>query len=204
MNYATPGQVLHAAKMMVDTKVLENSARFLEESGFLTDLFKANLTKGGQVRIARSTFQRFLGMEPDGDAILTLAHPEITSELLKNVRRDDLLNDENFPYRRRDTVIAEIVSFPWSVSLRQAIEFATLWGLTPLEYEDAFVWAYALLPPIGKREQIVFAHAPVLVNGEPRIVILDSGLWTVEEDFYKKIDRSWKFMFAQKRIPPIE
>ncbi|HEY4473704.1 MAG: hypothetical protein UX47_C0016G0009 [Candidatus Collierbacteria bacterium GW2011_GWA2_46_26] len=47
MNYATPRQVLHAAKMMVDTKVSEESARYLEESGILTDLFKAGLTENG-------------------------------------------------------------------------------------------------------------------------------------------------------------
>lgn len=207
MNYATPRQVLHAAKMMVDTKVSEESARYLEESGILTDLFKAGLTENGPgsvsgVHIARKTFQRFLGVEnPEPDAILRLAHPTKTSELLKDVPHDELLNDENFPYRGRDLVFAELVSFPWPVSPKQAVELAVLWGLTPLRYEDVFVWA-SIFSSYEKRNKIVFPHEPVYVRGEgPRITCSIHGALGPIVGEYQTFPRSWSFGFAQKRQP---
>ncbi len=203
MDYATPRQVLHAAKMMVDTKVSEESAKFLEESGLLTDLFKSGLTRNGPVHIARNTFRRFLGMEPEPNAILTLAHARTTNELLEHIPHDDLLSDKNFPYRGRDLVVCERVSFPWTVSYSQAVELASLWGLTQLEYEDAFVWAsisYHL--PMDREGRTVFSHKPVWVNGAHMLVAFyDGKLQPLWQSDYEKLDRSWEFAFAQERRP---
>ncbi|GEM_PF-7019655 len=203
MNYATPQQVVQIGNIAVGTKLSERSAFHLLKSGMLADLFKAGLTENGQVRIARKTFQRFLGVEnPEPDAILTLAHPETISELTKDVpchpTYRKMINDKNFPYRGRKIVLAETVSFPWKVSLQQAIEFAKLWYLVPLVYEDAFVWAHSISP--RSEEKLVFAHEPAALNKYPVLVALNRGKLEIV-DASQEFNREWEFVFARKYLP---